>query len=266
MGKIKYMEIENIRDADDLIHEVVEQSLAALTSELLKSEFPQTGLALTSLAAKTNFLKTAIFDLCENDDPYSAGILFRSLIEHSLRHLYMFIRYAIDKSDAVGQEYYKYGNLGEERDYLKSIKSANNLIDVNFSEFNVWEEIKKIRTDLAGVDVGTLEKLVGQFQYKNIIKYLAVNIKEASVLEFSQKLILNYSELSSFVHGGPSAEREMLKNSKEDLRFKSLVNTAELTFAISKNIKLHTYLFAYQIDRKYGVFYNRINKIKIDAS
>lgn len=255
--------IEKIREADEKMFEVIEESFYLLTSTALKSDYKQTGRALTSFHAKTHFIKNAIYELCESDDPYSARILFRSLIEHFLRHQYIFIRFAIEKNDQVGEDFYKYCDVGENRDLLKNINSANKLGDDSYLNFNVWDEIKKVRKEFNDIDTKYLEDKINQFTYKNIIKYILTNISDDSIKPILQKIIMNYSELSSFVHGGPFSEREMLKNSNSEIRSQSLQSLAELTFIMVKGIITYTYLFAYQIDKKYGSYYNRLIKISI---
>lgn len=256
-------QIEKIREMDEKMFEIIEESFPSLLSTVFESDYRQTGLSLTSFHSKTHFIKNAIFDLCENDDLYSARILFRSLIEHFLRHQYIFIRFAFEKNDKVGEDFYKYCDLGENRDFLKNINSANKLVDDNYLKINVWDEIKKVQKDFNGIDSKYLEEKSNQFQYKNIIKYILDNIKDDSIKPMLQKIILNYSELSSFVHGGPFGEREMIRNSNSEIRSQSLQSLAELTFSMVKGIVTYTYLFAYQIDKKYGPYYNRLIKISI---
>ena len=86
------MTIAKIRDFDDEIFKAMELNFHNSLSTFSNVGFTNVGRAFTMFVTKTNFIKNAIFDLCENDDPYSANILFRSLIEHHLKFMFIFVQ------------------------------------------------------------------------------------------------------------------------------------------------------------------------------
>lgn len=254
--------IDKIRDVDDNIFKIIEASLLDLTMEVLKSEYPFTGKALVMLVTKSNFIKNSIFDVCENEDLYSANILYRSLIEHFLRHQYLFLNYAKRKNDDIGIDYYNYCDMGENLDFLKSIKSTNKIFDPEHPDINTWEEISKLDKRFSKISPKELKEKSEQFRYRNIIKFLSstLSLKDSML----NKIIPLYSELSSFVHGGPYGENMLFAHGvNEKDRIEKLKNICEMTFEISKGIKLYTYLFAVQINQKYGIFYNQINEASV---
>lgn len=255
------MDIEKIRDQDDLIHNVIEESFTELIKDLKKYKYQKTLLAMVNLVLKTNFIKNSIFDLCETDDLYSAKILYRSLIEHSLIHEYLFMKSTVDKNDSVGEDYYKYCDMNEDLKYLKTIKNINKNFNLGKQDIDTWKEISKIKEDFNKITRKNLKFKADQFKYWNIVNYIFNNVKDDFVINFLTKIILEYAELSSFVHGGPFGEKIMYKGFdkiKDELKY-----MAEMTFSIVKNIKLTTYLLAYQSDKKYGVFYNQIKNVDI---
>jgi hypothetical protein len=68
--------------------------------------------------AKTTALKTAMFDMIDSNNPYAFKALFRCYCEHYLKFTYIFVRFASEKSDDVGREYFSYSGAIESRDYL----------------------------------------------------------------------------------------------------------------------------------------------------
>lgn len=256
--------IDRIRDLDDRVfNEVIQHSFADLTKDVLKSEFPCTARALTMLVTKSNFVKNSIFDVSEHEDLYSANILYRSLIEHSLRHQYIFMSYAKNKNDSVGKDYYEYCDMGENLDFLKAIKSTNEIFDPENADIKTWEELSKIDERFQKCTPKQLSIKVDQFKYRSIIKFISSNLSlKEGILA---KIIPLYSELSSFVHGGPYGEKNLFSHAlNEQARLDKLENICEMTFEISKAIKSFTYLFAYQVNKKYGSYYNKINAISLD--
>jgi len=255
------MNIDKIRDKDDLIHKVLEKSFPGLIKDSKKFQHKTTSTALISLALKINFLKNGIFDLCETDNVYPAKILFRALIEHSLKHQYLLMRSSIEKSDDVGKDYYKFCDMNEDLLRLNSINNFIKKLNLKKQEIDTWEELCKINKDFNKITKKGLKYKADQFKYLNIITYLSNEVKDNLVRDFLAKVILNYCELSSFVHGGPCGEKSMHKGL--NVAQKELKKIAEMAFSFNKNINLTTYLLAFQIYKKYGLYYKQIKNVKI---
>lgn len=256
--------IENIRKADDKIHTVIETSFGDFVTDIKKSKFPFTGKAIIMLVTKSNFIKNSIFDIALNEDLYSANILFRSLIEHFLRHQYLFISFAKDKEDTVGIDYYKYCDMGENFDFLRAIKSTKQIFDPDNVDINTWEILSNISPEFKKLSPKELEDKNRRFTYKNIVKYIVSTIPHTGNDTLLKSIIPTYSELSSFVHGGPGGEDVLLKNQKKDVRSESLKNICRTSFLITKNIKLFTYFFGMQLFPKYLSFYKQISEINLN--
>ena len=84
--------------SNETLSKKIQESLSYIIESLQKTEFKYTGKALISFIPKSGYLINSLLFSCKSDDPYSASILFRSLIEHSFRHLYIFIK-ALNDSD-----------------------------------------------------------------------------------------------------------------------------------------------------------------------
>lgn len=253
--------ISKIRDVDDEIFQIIKGSFVDLIKDVSKSIYPYTGKALTMLFTKSDFIKNSIFDICENEDLYSANILYRSLIEHFLRHQYLFLKYAKNKNDDIGIDYYKYCDMGENLAFLKAIKATNTIFDPEHVDIDTWKEISKLDVRFNECTPKELKQKNKQFSYRNIVKFISSTLSiEDGLLK---NIMLAYAGLSSFVHGGPYGESMLLSHSKEKDRVKKLKNICDMTFTISKGIKSFTYLFAFQINQKYERFYNQINKISV---
>jgi hypothetical protein len=75
------------------------------------------------------------------------------------------------------------------------------------------------------------------------------------------KIIPEYSDLSSFVHGGPNADKIMLEFLDKRKRDKELINKIELVFFLTGSIKALSFLVFYQYEKIFGKGYLEINKI-----
>ncbi len=174
----------------------------------IKSKFPQSAKALTTYSLKLQYLSNSI-NLCkETEDYYSLCVLFRSLLEHYFRHLYIYSRALRENSDEAGVEYYGKLNGHEDLCFLKSNFSLNTKLS---GEKSTWS--------LKGEQNKNLDDVAQNFKINNILSYLNKGIGKDKKMqtiskEFFNKYSINYSTLSSFVHGGPYAEKYMEMYSK----------------------------------------------------
>jgi hypothetical protein len=177
----------------------------------VKSKFPQSAKALTIYSLKLQYLSNSI-NLCkETEDYYSLCVLFRSLIEHYFRHLYVYSRDLRENSDEVGIEYYGKLKGQENLCFLKSNFSLNTKLS---GKKSIWS--------LNGEQNKNLDDIAQNFKINNILSYLNEGIGEEKKIQtilkdFFNKYSRHYSTLSSFVHGGPYAEKYMELYSKDNI-------------------------------------------------
>lgn len=166
-----------------------------------KSKFPRSAKALTLYSLKLQYLSNSI-NLCkETNDYYSLCVLFRSLLEHYFRHLYIYSKALKDNSDEVGMEFYGKLNGHEDLCFLRSNISLNKKLG---GEEPSWS--------LGGEQNKDLDDVAQNFKINNILSYLNKGISDKKgtqtiAKDFFNKYSRHYSTLSSFVHGGPYAEK-----------------------------------------------------------
>jgi hypothetical protein len=195
------------------------KELESDAKSFVKSNFPQSAKALTTYSLKLHYLSGSI-NLCkETEDYYSLCVLFRSLLEHYFRHLYIYSRALRENSDEVGIEYYRKLNGHENLCFLKSNFSLNTKLSGEKSIWSLKDEQNKKLDDIAQ-----------NFKINNILSYLNEGDGENEEIQtiskdFFNKYSRDYSTLSSFVHGGPYAEKYMKMYSKnknekqEDIKY-----------------------------------------------
>lgn len=170
-----------------------------ITGELATTKFPKSGRVLTFFIFKIHCISSSISRCCESKDYYSACILFRSLLEHYFRYLYVYTRALKDDSDTVGEEYY--GKLKGYEDYtaIKSILNLSKKLTNKPSSFT-----------LNGKSNERLCEIGSKFEIKKILVYLNNGITNDDISpafrSFFTDYCKKYYDLSSFVHGGPFAE------------------------------------------------------------
>ena len=202
---------------------------------LENSKFPKSGKALNFFIFKMNFINTSIIRCCEIKDYYSTCILFRSLLEHYFKYLYVYTRALRESNDNVGEEYYGELNGYEDFTYMRSMQNLRKKLTKKVSILTLDDK-----------DNEALLKAGTNFGIKSILAFLNEGIKDDLKLPFElffTDYCKKYYDLSSFVHGGPFAEKYMKKYSDDkesmDKDLEYFVSESEaLTSRVVQNTKM----------------------------
>jgi len=244
-------EIERIRELDSEVFEELKEYFPKTFTSNFKKEFSTTMHLVTIFDTGATFIKNSIFDCCETDDYYGAKILYRSLIEHFIRFKFIFINWGKTKSDEFAKNYFECSVAREVIDLVKAMVAEQQLYDSNF-KMKEWDEFLKNYPAFKKKTFKEIEDETRKYTFKNIIKFLndEFNKGENEMSSFLGKLIIDYSRLSSFVHGGMKSYQEMALADSDEIRQKEYNRICGLTFQISNSIKLFTLLMYAQTDRE----------------
>jgi phosphotransferase system IIB component len=229
------IKMKEIRKLDDSTFEIFKKSHSAdfMDEKKLSHKNKKTCFALSCLMASLTSVKLGIFSQCEQKNEYCANILLRSLIEHFLKVNYIFFRYLIEKNDSVGEDYQVYADAEELIGLSKSVSQTKKILNTNTNDPNEFYKLLcEMRPDYSKYKEKEVLDKVKQFKPTQIFKYIFreyTKVKDAKDLQLLLHLIPTYSELSSYVHGGPFATRESaiaLSKNKVDENCIKLANIA----------------------------------------
>jgi hypothetical protein len=251
------MTIEEILKLNAELTAHVLTNAEAVSNSLSQTKFKKTSRAMLSYIARAGYVNNAILDCYANGNGYAIGILFRAMIEHTFRHLYLYTRALNDDSDAVGEEYY--GKLKGSED-LEAFSKMNNYTKVVHPEKTVWNTKDDQNTQIA--EVGK------KFNLSKIFFYLIENFPSDEKMVHNGmkdcllKRLNHYTQLSSYVHGGPYAEmchEELLKDGQQISLHMEVI--ARESFGLYKSLIESTYMFAYLHDDKMKECFDQVGKI-----
>lgn len=228
LERILAKNLSEILNFDDWLHEEFSCLSDRLTPILIESHAPITSFSLIGLLATINSIKLGMYDLIEKCDThlYVVKILHRSLIEQFLRFQYLFSRFINENNDEVGIEYRKYSKISEVLAYINASAVANSMVGKATEEI----VLKKLKKDFPELSISRkeLESITNRWKHRSIIKYLNTNSRLAEPgWAFMLNLIPEYAELSSFVHGGTSAEEHYNYSMSEGSLKEQMLNEAE---------------------------------------
>jgi hypothetical protein len=248
--------INNLLNSSDEIVKYTVKTLPKISDSLQKTKFKQTGTALLSLFARSGYLNSAILHVSGTENIYASAILLRSMIEHNFRHLYIFVKSLNDDSDEVGKRYYRVLRVNEDRQALYNINKYTQKIYPNKTKWNLANEHNK-----------SIRENANEFRIDEIFCYLVENnndrIPEIALTfkkEYLLKRLIQYTNISSSVHGGPFGESTLMTSQKENPKA-ALLKFATEGFELHKNLVNTTYLFTCMMDKNNKEWYEGIKNI-----
>jgi len=245
--------LENIREADDYLFEIISESLdSKVVPVLQKSIIPKSGHAFVMFITKAAFIKNAILDIAESENLYSMNILYRSLFDHYLKFHFLFNRSLKNRDDEAANDYYLYCDIEENLSFIENLKKGQKIFGMPENIEAAWDLLTKHRPELKNLKLDEVKKKASQFQYKNLIRSLWQDFSRKPDAEgfFLLKLILpEYSELSSYVHGGVFAEYALGNFADNQKRERAIIGTSRTTFFLFWFIVHFTYVAAFQFDK-----------------
>ena len=251
--------LNKIIDLDNAIFEEFKIYFSKISTSSFSKQYPIT-LQLSNLfTTSTNFIKESIFNCCENDDLYGIKILFRSLIEHYLRFQLIWFNWVKTQSDIEAK---KYLDFTAAREVLDSIKAEIDAFKFSNPDFKVpnWEELLSKFPSCKNLSKKEIEEETLKYTYKNVIKTLKETDKNENAL--FKRLIIEYSKLSSFVHGGSGSHQEFLRYRNPIKRKEEYNRICGLSFQMAGVVKLFSLRMFAQTDKdEFESSYLKIDKI-----
>lgn len=250
-------EVKNneLLQSTDLIAQHITKTLPKISSLLQETKFKATSKALLSLIVRSGYLNSEILFASGTRNVYACAVLFRPMIEHNFRHLYIFVRALNDDSDEVGKRYYGVLRGDEDRQAMYNINKYSQKVYPEKTKWNLTNKHNKSIRDRAN-----------EFRIDEIFYYLIENNNDRTsnlVSTFKKEYLLErlkqYTNLSSSVHGGPFGEVTLLEAQKKNLEA-TLIKFATESFELHKSLVETTYLFADMMDNNQK-WYEEIKKI-----
>jgi hypothetical protein len=234
--------ITKLFELNKRLSEEIQSSLPSIIDSLGKTKFKYTSKALLSFIPKSGYLNSAILELVASKNIYASAILYRSIIEHSFRHLYIYMKSLKEDSDNIGQTYCNTLKGAEDLQYFDKVNKHNKSVDPDATIWNTKNDHnKKIR------------KTQDEFKFSKIVEYFKSDQNHVdSVKEYINSHLLErsveYDNLSSAVHGGPFGESALFNLHKDKEKHDAtLFKFAHESMGLHHSIVESTYLFAYVV-------------------
>lgn len=242
----------NISELIDLDRELVVDKISSDFESIVKMTgecgFMETMFSVINIMSNIEFMKSGIFSLINADDIYSSEILYRCMIEHYLKQKYLYLKYLSTKNNSVGIEFKYFGDISEQYDFINSINKQNGIFQKNEKEIDFNQIIGNKYPQYLNLTKKEIREIKNQFSVNNIIKSINEMEKIKSGVSEMKDFILDYSILSSFVHGGQNSINAMLSYSinpmnKESEKYKIVRQAINISYLSRINVLLLSSFF-----------------------
>ena len=239
--------IDNIAELSTIKNQITAEFGRACEhlSDLLKSEHEATAHVLFMYMGTTTSLLDSIF-LCERgDNYYGMCILYRSLLEHFLRFQFFFINLAKNQKDdtyswrfVMTMDFYEKLELAKARNIARRIKTNE---EKTYAE--IWTNLQESRDEFKNFTKHEISEFSKNLSIKNIISFITSSMEtQPNEDHFLHDRIEQYSQLSSFVHGGLFAHKEAVRVEMLDNRYDSYLDICKWALEITTSIKILSYV------------------------
>lgn len=231
-----------------LTKEIFEKNAAKFIADRLTSKYPESHKALFNCQMKIESLLSKIEGSTEPSvsNYYFIQVITRVIVEHFIVGHYIWTKTRIEKNDNCGIEYYAYYRLSEllkRENYDLGIEG----IEKNNKNLVTLENLQKRFSDnpqtITQTDVDDTHRIGNQFEIKSIFNYVTNKIPENDhFIQFHKTLsqfLRMYNNLSSFIHGGPSAESETFHNEPDVNKTKIIEDNIAYAKIASRTLKEH---------------------------
>jgi hypothetical protein len=129
-----------------------------------------------------------------------------------------------------------------------------------------WDDLKNMNLNPKNFSKRDVEEKSSEFTYSKIIAYIDERLNKSKEFDanFLLKIIPEYADLSSFVHGGPLSDKLMASLKSGEEVIEKIQNRVDLAFMTFHAAVQMAFLVFYQHDRRFEKPYLEL-KILMDA-
>lgn len=203
-------------------------------SNLDSTNKPLSLFSTFSFFPKIESIRLGIYELVQKPEIYSSKILFRSLIEHFVKFQYLWIKTMRQSGDEIGIDFWVLGRDQEKVDYARALYESYQLVGIKPKK-SPHEVLKEMGIVSSTKTARSIRKKADQFLYKNMVKFISkeLKFKEKGDAPLFGSMFPKYSELSTFVHGGPES---VWLDEEDEESIQEIVNMSTFASLYARNM------------------------------
>lgn len=232
----------NIEEKEKVINEIFRKTQNEIEQRIENHTYPKSMMAFYAKVQQIELIKESLNK--SDGNFYSSQVLLRILLEHYLVAYYMYFKTMSDKNDKIGEEYYdEYlkSEIIKQENYYKKLDEIKG--EPKYTDINGYLEKYELFENMEQREIDNIHQKASQFDIRKIIKYLfehkGTNEKEKTLHKILFDFLEKYNKLSSYVHGGVTADAETFVKGGEKIRFEKIEENKEWGTSIESGIKFY---------------------------
>ena len=250
----------------ELVNKVYFDNEPEINKRVALSKFPETYRTLKAFHFKTNDFLTSLIQMEQNENFYSSQCLSRVLYEHFLVAYFIWTRTRVEQNDECAidytQHYATYEMIKQENYNSKLDKSYDSKKSPLENFLLKAPEFNDPIDPLNQANIDDINKRANKFDVRNILKYLENELDPKDEFKSIQTIVLEickgYNKLSSYVHGGRTAELATLEDTPRTDKAKVLKDNVEWAKFFNYEILTFIMLLLIAENKSFMKFYQPI--------
>lgn len=202
---------------EELVNKTFFENISLINERVSKSKYSNTFKLLFRFDKKIELLSNVLSETLKQNNFYSSQVITRIILEHFIVAYYVWTKARIDENDECATEYYAYYGLHEQ---MKQ-ENYNSKLDKSYDKTksplqNVAIKDPEVFGDITEDDIRDLNTRANKFDIRQILIYLRDELDNNDAFKHLHLIVLDfckrYNHLSTYIHGGPTAEYQAFEN------------------------------------------------------
>lgn len=229
----------------ELVNKTFYDNLDLIKERVTASKFPNTFKFLFRFDKKIELFSNILNETVKQKNFYVSQAITRIVLEHFIVAYYVWTKARIDETDECATEYYSFYGLQEQ---MKQ-ENYNSKLDKSYDNTktplqNVAVKDPEVFGDITEADILDLNTRANKFDIRKILAFLTDELDTNDAFKRLHVVVLDfckrYNYLSTYIHGGPTAEFQAFENMPKTDYEKVINDNAE--YAESMNFQLKSLL------------------------
>lgn len=227
---------------DELVNKTFYENIDTINEKIANSIYPITFKLLLRFDKKIELLSKILRETLSQENFYSSQAVTRILLEHFIIAYYVWTKARTGKSDECATEYYSFYGMQEQ---MKQ-ENYNSKLDKSYDPKktplqNLVAKDPEVFGDITEADIHDLNSRANQFDIRIILSYLRDELDSNDAFKSLHTIVLDfckrYNHLSSYIHGGPTAEYRTFENIPKTDHIKELNSNVEYSKMMNYQLK-----------------------------
>ena len=234
----------------------------------IKIPFPISHRVIGDLSKRISHIFNGMLAAAKNDNLYVIFILYRSLLEHFFKGMFIIDKMVEKMSDEIAENYQKHYFVSEFLAEQAGILEMEDLINDNIEKTEFINFLIKKMPGLEDFDKTNQQEIsagIKQLSLKEIIKYLHKKYKDRGSLLATNNIVAQtlpeYSYISTFTHGGSYASILMDKFIRENDIENQLLRILQISLTTTCLTKEHFFM-TYQVDKSFNPYILKLHSLR----